>query len=257
MTNKYLEAFTRFDIDHLSSQSINLYLANPAMFILKYAHGFRGPQNAAMLRGTTTDKMIGQAVMEPSITLGQLEQQADDYFTASLEDVEDETDNINKELDSVKTYVNVGVPFYRKLGKPVSYQEQVFLDFDELPIPITGWCDLEYDDCIRDIKTSSRSPYKLPEQVSRQLCIYATALDKPKAYADYIVANTRNQSVVTLECDDLNLRLDEVYRTSLAIMNLLYNNDINDLVQQFYPDFSDWRWDKASIDAAKKLWSIK
>ena len=95
------------------------------MFILQYAHGYEGPTNAAMLRGTTTDKMIGQAVMEPSITLGQLEKQADDYFTAALDD-RNETENINKELDSVKTYVNVGVPFYRKFGKPVSYQNKSF-----------------------------------------------------------------------------------------------------------------------------------
>ena len=117
MTNKYLDAFTRFNMDHLSSQSINLYLANPAMFILQYAHGYRGPTNAAMLRGTTTDKMIGQAGMEPSISLGQLEKQADDYVTAALEDVKTETENSKKELERIKTYINDSVTFYRRLGK--------------------------------------------------------------------------------------------------------------------------------------------
>lgn len=257
MTNKYQDAFDRFNLHHLSSQSTNLFLSNPAMFVLKYCEGFKGPSNAAMLRGNTSDKMIGEAVLDPKIDLADLEDRAVAYFNSALDDIEDEPETITKELDSVRKYVNTGVPFYRKLGKPVSYQERVELQFDEVPVPIIGYCDLEYDDSVRDIKTTTRSPSKLPEQVSRQLAIYATALEKPKAYADYIVANTRNQSVVSLECDDLNLRLDEVYRTSLAIMNLLYNNDINSLRDQFYPDFSDWRWDKHSIEAAKKFWSIK
>lgn len=254
---KYKDAFDRFGLYHLSSQSLNLFLSNPAMFVLKYCEGYKGPTNAAMLRGNTSDKMIGVAVMDTKIKLDELENRAVDYFNAALDDIEDEPETINKELESVRSYVKTGVPFYRKLGKPISYQQEVNLDFDDIPVPILGYCDLEYSNCIRDIKTTTRSPSKLPEQVSRQLCIYATALEKPTAYADYIVSNTRNQSVVTLECDDINLRLDEVYRASLAITNLLYNNDINSLRDIFYPDFSDWRWDRHSIEAAKKFWSIK
>ena len=218
---KYKDAFDRFGLNHLSSQSVNLFLSNPAMFVLKYCEGYKGPTNAAMLRGNTSDKMIGVAVMDTKIKLDELENRAVDYFNAALDDIEDEPETINKELESVRSYVKTGVPFYRKLGKPISYQQEVNLDFDDIPVPILGYCDLEYSNCIRDIKTTTRSPSKLPEQVSRQLCIYATALEKPTAYADYIVSNTRNQSVVTLECDDLNLRLDEVYRASLAITNLL------------------------------------
>ena len=110
---------------------------------------------------------------------------------------------------------------------------------------------------MRDIKTSARKPSELADTVQRQLAIYATALEKPRAVADYIVVTKTKQEVFTLEVEDINMRLDEVYNISLAIMNLLHNNDIKSLVDQCYPDFSDWRWDAGSIAEAKKLWSIK
>ena len=63
--------------------------------------------------------------------------------------------------------------------------------------------------------------------------------------------------VITFEIDDISMRLDEVYRASLAIMNLLQNNDVNSLVDQFYPDLSHWMWSDSDIQVAKELWRIK
>ena len=98
---KYKDAFDRFGLNHLSSQSVNLFLSNPAMFVLKYCEGYKGPTNAAMLRGNTSDKMIGVAVMDTKIKLDELENRAVDYFNAALDDIEDEPETINKELEIV------------------------------------------------------------------------------------------------------------------------------------------------------------
>jgi len=51
--------------------------------------------------------------------------------------------------------------------------------------------------------------------------------------------------------------LNEVYRVASAMMNLLQNNDINSLVDQFYPDFSNWMWSDSDKAVAKELWRIK
>jgi|TARA_Y100000033_G_scaffold51218_1_gene64705 hypothetical protein len=265
MTNN---PFEQFDINHLSSQSINLYLSNIPLFIVRYCVGFRSATNSAMLRGTVTDKFIGKGlgfeknedgIYEPVKDIPsdeKLLEGAENYFTAAIEDLEDEPEKINKELESVNKYLKVGLPFYRSLGTPESYQQRVELDFD-LPVNIIGFADLTFEDSVRDIKTSARKPSAITPQVSRQLAIYAAALEKRQAVADYLVVSKTSQSVESLECDDLNMRLDEVYQVSQKITNLLSNNDINSLCDQFYPDFSDWRWDQGSIEAAKKLWSIK
>ena len=160
------------------------------------------------------------------------------------------------EYNNIEKYLDVGLPFYKDLGKPVSYQEKVNLQFEDLTIDFIGYVDLEYKDCIRDIKTTSKTP-KLTPQVSRQLAIYSTALDKP-AFADYLYVAKTKQEVVTFEVEDVDARINEVYRVALAMMNLLQNNDINSLVEQYYPNFeSNWLWDQTSIEVAKELWRIK
>ena len=89
------------------------------------------------------------------------------------------------------------------------------------------------------------------------MAIYSTALDKP-AFADYLYVAKTKQEVVTFEVEDVDARINEVYRVALAMMNLLQNNDINSLVEQYYPNFeSNWLWDQSSIEVAKELWRIK
>ena len=249
--------FERFNLEHLSSQSVNLFISNLPLFIIKYLVGYRSPMNAAMLRGITSDKMIGEIAIDPTIELSDILERGHKYFNESIEDLVDQPEKILNEKNNISKYINIGVPFYKKLGKPETYQERVELNFDEIPIPIIGFADLSYKDCVRDIKTTARKPSEMPDQVQRQLAIYATALEKPRAFADYLVVSKTKEQVITIELEEVNMRLDEVYRTSLAIMNLLHNNDINSLVDQTYPDFSDWRWDAGSIAEAKKLWRIK
>lgn len=249
--------FERFDIPHLSSQSTNLFIQNLPLWVVRYLVGYKSPMNAAMLRGITSDKMLGKVAEDPTIDLQKLVKSGNKYFNESIKDLEDDPEKILNEKNNVNKYLEVGVPFYKKLGKAESYQERVELNFDDIPVPIIGFADLAYEDVVRDIKTSARKPSELADSVQRQLAIYATALEKPRAVADYLVVSKTKQEVITLEVEDINMRLDEVYNISLAIMNLLHNNDIKSLVDQCYPDFSDWRWDAGSIAEAKKLWSIK
>jgi len=88
------------------------------------------------------------------------------------------------------------------------------------------------------------------------LAIYSTALDKP-AYADYLYVAKTKQEVVTFEVEDVDARINEVYRVALAMMNLLQNNDINDLVNMTYPNMTTFMWSESDIKFAKELWRIK
>ena len=246
--------FDQFDIEHLSASSINLFIQDIPLFIVRYLAKHKSPTNPAMLRGTVIDHAIGE---KHSVKTAQKEfMSLMNYHKkegVTFDEVKAET-----EYKNIEKYLEVGLPFYKNLGEPVSYQKKVELDFDDLPIPVIGYVDLEYKDCIRDIKTSARKPSELLPPVQRQLAIYATALEKDRAYADYLYVTKTKAEVITLECDDIDMRLNEVYRVASAMMNLLQNNDINSLIEQFYPNFeSSWMWDASSIEQAKKLWRIK
>jgi uncharacterized protein YozE (UPF0346 family) len=245
------DPFANFGIEHLSSQSINLFVSNLPLFIVRYLWEYKSPTNAAMLRGSVIDKAIGEY---KSISETQTDFKKLVYWHKSRGVVFDKN-KVDKELNNISNYLELGIPYYKNLGKFKSYQKKVELNHEDLPIPIIGYIDLEYENCIRDIKTTAKTP-KLTDQVSRQLAIYSTALDKP-AFADYLYVAKTKQEVVTFEIQDVNDRINEVYRIALAMMNLLQNNDINALVDSCYPNFADWMWDEGSIEVAKELWRIK
>ena len=115
---------------------------------------------------------------------------------------------------------------------------------------------MEYSDCIRDIKTTAKRPSTLLEPVQRQIALYAKCLDVDRAYADYLYVTKTKAEVISFEVDDIDMRINEVYRVASAMMNLLQNNDINSLVNQFYPN-PDWMWSLSDIEFAKELWRIK
>ena len=161
------------------------------------------------------------------------------------------------EYNNIQKYLEVGIPFYKELGEPVSYQKKVELQFDDLPIPVIGYVDMEYSDCIRDIKTTAKRPSALLPPVQRQIAIYATALEKDRAYADYLYITKTKSEVISFEVDDISMRLNEVYRVASAMMNLLQDNDIYSLCDIVYPDLSNWMWSDSDKQVAKELWRIE
>ena len=54
------DPFEKFGIDHLSPSSINTFIADPCMYILRYLYKHRGPSNPAMWRGTVVDEGVGR-----------------------------------------------------------------------------------------------------------------------------------------------------------------------------------------------------
>ena len=250
MTNN---PFDQFDIEHLSASSINLFIQDISLFIVRYLAKHKSPTNSAMLRGTVIDHAIGE---KHSVKEAQKEfMSLMNYHKkegVTFDEVKAET-----EYNNIEKYLEVGLPFYEGLGEPVSYQKKVELEFDDLPIPVIGYVDLEYEDCIRDIKTTAKRPSELLPPVQRQVAVYATALEKDRAYADYLYVTKTKAEVISFEVDDIDMRLNEVYRVASAMMNLLQNNDIYSLVDQFYPDFSNWMWSDSDRAVAKELWRIK
>ena len=245
--------FDQFDIEHLSASSINLFMQDIPLFIVRYLAKHKAPTNPAMLRGTVIDHAIGN---KTSVAEAQKEFMELMNYEKKQGNVFDQEKAVT-EYNNIEKYLEIGIPFYKQLGKPVSYQKKVELQYEDLPIPILGYVDMEYSDCIRDIKTTAKRPSALPEPVQRQIALYAKCLDVDRAYADYLYVTKTKAEVISFEVDDIDMRINEVYRVALAMMNLLQNNDINSLVEQFYPDMTSFMWDQSSIEVAKELWRIK
>ena len=172
-------------------------------------------------------------------------------------------DKFRKEIELVPDYIRTAIGFYDELQKdkyvkPIDYQKKVIYEDEDLPIPIEGWLDFEYEDCIRDIKTVSRTPSDMSSRIKRQLSLYAYTTNK-KAYADFIICTRTKNDVVSYELSqsEANRSLNELKKGAFAIEKFIsISKDVDELASFFIPDFDDWIWSDEEKDKAKKLWRL-
>lgn len=271
MTNN---PFEQHEIKHLSASSINTYIADPCLFVLRYLYKHRSPSNPAMWRGTIVDESIGRSLgwvktkkkdkivwvnKKKKISDKEVQRQAINQFDGLhkhylKEKVDVDETKAKREKSLIPFYLDAALPFYKELDKPLDYQKEINLQFDDLPIPIIGFIDLQYDGIVRDVKTTGRLPSVMPSAVARQLSIYAVA-ENSTPIADYIYATKSKNEVVSMFVDDVDFHIATVRKVANTIMNLLsYSNDVKQIADLFYPNFDDWRWSKTDIETAKKLW---
>lgn len=250
--------FDNFEIEHLSASSINTYIADPCMFIMRYLYKHKGNGNPAMWRGTVVDESIGELLIQDiddKTVIKSAISRFDGLYHHYKDEIEIDYNKFSRERNLITSYLNTAIPFYKGMNKPIAYQKQVKLQLDELPIPIIGYIDLQYEGVVRDIKTTGRMPSAIPDAVNRQLSIYATVEDCD-AYADYIFASPKKTEIKSMQVENIDEHMKVVKDASLTIMNLLsYSNDINQIARLFYPNYDSWMWSKDDIEIAKTIWS--
>ena len=249
--------FEAYEIEHFSASAINTYIADPCMYILRYVFKHRGYGNPSMWRGTVVDESIGEILLNGKSLDFAIKHARNRYkglfeYHADMFPI-DQTRYENERL-AIPKYLEVAYEFYKEMGEPVSYQKKIELQLDILPIPIIGYIDLQYPNLVRDIKTVSRLPSKIPDGVCRQLSIYALAEDSD-AIVDYVNVNKTRSQVVSMQVNDVDKHIEVVKRGALAIMNLLsVSNDKYEIANLFYPNFDSFYWSKEDIEVAKTIW---
>ena len=258
-------SFEAHGIDHLSASSINTYIDDPSMWVMRYLFGYKSAGNPAMWRGTAIDYAIGSYFGFTSASTESISDALElskKHFKQLYEDQKRflpehkvDLDKYVKELKSLNKFTNSAVSFYHSLGKPTDYQKEVNLQLEDLPIPIRGYIDLQYKDTIRDIKTTARYPNDVSSNHARQMSIYAKA-EGCLSILDYVYVTTTKQEVVSKPVTNVDEHIKVVERVALSIMKLLaYSNDKYEIASLFYPNFDDWKWSEDEIKFAKTIWS--
>lgn len=249
--------FDNHDIEHLSASSINTYIQDPCMFILRYLFKHKSPSNPAMWRGTVVDEGIGDALTTKKTTKKIIKNaisRFDGLYEYTAKDYEVNTIKLEKERDLIPRYLNTAIPYYQNIGKPISYQKEIRLQIDDIPIDILGYIDLQYEGLVRDIKTVSRLPSAIPDTVNRQLSIYAVA-ENCDAMVDYVYVTSKKAEMISMQVENIDEHINTVRNVAYAIMNLLsYSNDKNEIASLFYPNYDSWLWGKDEIKLAKTIW---
>ena len=262
------DPFEVHHIDHLSPSSINCYIDDIPLWIMRYLYGFRNGGGPAMWRGTVVDHAVGNMFglneQSKKLTIPQALKESEleykklfHYCRKEYPEQNIDDKQYKREGGNVSTYTKTALDFYKKIGQPTDYQKEINLMLEDIPVPVKGYIDLQYQDIIRDIKTTGRMPSKVTNAHARQVSVYAKALGCSPVL-DYIHVSAKENQVVTMPVSNIDEHISVVRQVALAIMNLLsFSNDKQVIANLFYPNLDDWKWREDEINFAKTIWRIK
>ena len=245
--------FEKHGIKHLSPSSINLFIAEPSLWVLRYLFKDKIPSisNPAMTRGSLVDEALGKGLIDKVSEEDLIFDAKKQFFDSAKKDWDKET--VIKEANSISHFIKSGLPFYQNQGKLISHQQKVELDVG-LEVPVIGYTDLVFEEKICDIKTTFRTPSAFSlDGVMRQLTVYALALNK-MAEANYFVKLKNETKVVTFPIDNVEQRQEEIEMSCYAIRNLLATSENRfDILRLLSPNFSNFRWEEEEKIIFKEL----
>jgi hypothetical protein len=161
----------RHGIDHLSAGSLNLWIANPREWALRYLAGEREEADAGMWRGSAIEAGLARVLR------GASPQEArtaalDSFELNALGDLSEEVEAERKLLipmiDRAATWA---AP-----GDLVATQLRIEYRFEEIPVPLVGYLDFAFLTGIDvDLKTGRVCPSHPRGHHVRQVALYRAA----------------------------------------------------------------------------------
>ena len=250
------DVFAKHNIGHLSASTINSWIQQPALCLLKLGGFSDGEAGASAWRGSSVDRAVTKAAFNPDMKVDDLINLAhkvfDDSHTKSINT--HDAEKVAKERKAIVDYVKQGAQFYRGLGEqPESEQGKVVVRIGDIETPFVGYYDLLYKDKVRDTKTVGRQVSELAQTASRQASIYALGTGC-EPWIDYVT--TKEVRAYRVERVDYWLRQVELASKSLERV-LSHSDDIVECCQLVYPDLDHWMWSDTNKRIAKDIWQME
>jgi hypothetical protein len=254
------DPFEHHGLKNLSASQINEYIASPAKWLLRVS-GYRDNSGGPpMWRGRAVDQAISYGLENLSLSDEEIQDYAikvyDDDHANGLKTAIFDDAKVQKEKDALSGFISVAMPHYRSLGPPIESQSKIVLEIEDVPVPIVGYIDLLYEGVVRDIKTVSRLPSRVPTYTCRQLAIYANATNSIPI-VDYLHSTKTKQQLVVMPVPDHASHWKVVVKAAKNMTKLLsISSDIEEIAGLLMPDFDDWRWSTGEKNAARRLWRL-
>jgi len=256
--------FEAHGIKTLSPTAINKFRRSPTRWLTNVAGYYESQYKPAFTYGNAIEQGITHAVMVDS-TFDECVEKAMNEFdrVRKAKPYGYDFDMHNKKQNRVHDVLAEIIPLYKKLGVPVEAQLEVFWTFEDSPIEIRGFIDLLYEDCVRDIKTTSVRPKGVSDDYCLQLAFYSQAVALPPV-VDYIYTTTKAQELISYDVLDVQERIKDIKRIVNKMTRLLsLSDDIEEVcyLSCLEPNLSNDNfydfWTPTEIEGAKKLFDIK
>jgi hypothetical protein len=240
--------FSRHGIEHLSASSLNLWAAEPAVWLMERLLGHRCPPSALMARGRAVEDGVHAGLIDTALAVVACVQRALSTYDREMTLNPDE--RRESERAQIQGYVEQGLAELRQYGVPSVYQERCELRLDDVPVPLIGYIDWRYDDhgLVVDLKTSERLPSAISLSHARQGAVYARAhgnYGMRFAYVKPAAGKKDGRAVVVYELERAEIDRQIVALREIALRLerfLALSSDARELCGLIVPDYERFHW---------------
>lgn len=251
-------SFERHGIDHLSASSINLFVAEPAMWAMQKLMGRKSGVGAAAHRGTSIEAGVEMGLFEPEAPVEACQELALSRFNQLT--VLSGDPNRDKEAAAIAPSVAIALKELRQYGVPSAAdgnrQHRIETSIDGVSVPFIGWLDFWFQDhaIIVDLKTQLRLSSKISEPHARQGAIYHAAHGNAEIRFAYVTP----QKIGVYRLDDPRTHLNAVTHIAQSIERFLgLSSDPEALTRSLSPNFDSFYWNDPTTRAlGREVWGF-
>jgi len=232
---------------------LNLFAAEPAMFVLEYVNGIKQRVGAPAHRGSAVEDGVTLGLFDPRASMRSCVAKAlarYDYLMAMSPDPRREA--YRKPIGDM---VERALCELRKYGIPTSTQGAVEWHPQELRLPIRGHYDYEWQQhgVLIDLKTSDKMPSDIKVAHARQVALYAGS-DNIDARLVYVTP----KKLQAYGLENVMKHRKALMNIARCVENLLaLSDDPEYFLGLFVPDIDSYYWKNPETRRqAFKLWGI-
>jgi len=238
-----MNPFERHGIHHLSASSLNLFAAEPALWVATKLLRRAIPAGLAAQRGKAIERAVALGLFNPDLPVEECQAAAEaeyDALTAFAPPAERDKERkmiapiVATALAELRQY---GIPDPPADGEP---QHRIEVRFPEIPVPLVGYLDFLFSahGIVVDLKTVTRIPTEISPAFARQGALYVAGTNRQMRFA---YAAPKRIAVYALDDPAVHLAALSVIAQRLGRF-LSISADPHALAAIVCPDYEDFRW---------------
>lgn len=237
----------------ISPSQINVFLNEPAIWVLNKFYGIYGDMGAAAKRGNAIELGLS-SILVNNMDFDTALKRSLEVYDQEMEKIEDDKKSEEREL--IEPMLKQAVDLFLNIDAP--QQTQIRMEPNILDLPILAIADFDMGEYMVDLKTTKRCPSSaegISAEHIRQVTIYKMASGKKQKLA-YV---TDKKSAIYEPSEAQHAIAEKEVKAAAKAMRAaleIEEKQGKETLSILYPprDTNGFWWDKKTLDAAQSIW---